>query len=158
VDYSDTNVAPFDAYSLGTSVFAIDKATDESIPIVALTVGGATSSFDVSSTEVETTSNYTYDSGTGQTAINVHYKIAHIEVTRSRFAQALIMCLFLVNWALTTASIYIVVLVVFRREGMDDAVLLLPVTIILTIPTLRGLYPGSPPFGIYIGKSRAIRY
>jgi len=149
-------MAPFDAYSFSISAFVIEKATNESIPIVTFTAGEAPANFDVSSTEVETTNDYAYDSGTGPATINVHSKLVYIEAKRLRSAQILTMCLFLVNWALTTASIYIVVLVVFKRERMNDAVLLLPVTIILTIPTLRSLYPGLPPFGIYIGMSRAL--
>jgi len=156
-DYPDVDTAPFDGYSLSVPAFVIDTVANEPIPIVAFTVGQAPDSFDISSVEVVTTSNYTYDSGTGPTTIAVHSKIAYIEVKRSRFAQALTISLLLVNWALTAASIYIVVLVVFRKERMNDAVLLLPVTIILTIPTLRGLYPGPLPLGIYIGKSRAPR-
>jgi len=157
VDYFNTNVAPFDAYSLSTSVLVIEKATNESIPVVTFAVGEAPVNFGVSSIEVETINSYTYDSGTGPTTINADSRIAHIKVKRTRFARTLTICLFLVNWALTAASVYIVVLVVSRKEGMHDAVLLLPITIILTIPTLRSLYPGPLPFGILIGESRAPR-
>jgi len=157
VDYLDTDIVPFDVHLLGVSMFVIEKETNQSIPIVTLTTGRAPGNFDLSSTEVETTRNYTYDSDTGPTTINVNARIAQIEAKRSRFPQALTMCLFLVNWTLTVGSIYIVVLVIFGRGGINDAVLLLPVTIILTIPTLRSLYPGSPPFGVFIGKSRALR-
>ena len=45
-----------------------------------------------------------------------------------------------------------------RREGVNDTVLLLPVTLVLVIPALRRLYPGSPPFGIYLGRSPAPRF
>ena len=58
----------------------------------------------------------------------------------------------LINWALTIGSIYITFVVIFGKEKIDLAVLVLPVTIILTIPALRALYIGSPPYGIYIGK------
>ena len=137
--------APFDFYLLSVLAFVIEKATNQSIPIVTITVGQAPNNFEVSSTELE--------------ALNggVRSTVAYIEVKRSQFAQAITMCLFLVNWALTTGSIYIVFLVIFRRERINEAVLVLPITIVLTIPTLRNLYPGSPPFGIFIGKSRALR-
>jgi len=149
-------MAPFDTYSFNISAFVIEKATNVSIPIVTLTAGQAPNNFDISSVDAETTSNYTYDSETGPTTINAHSKIAHFKLKRSRSAQTLTICLFLVNWALTVGSVYIV-FTVFRGEETDDAVLLLPVTIVLTIPTLRSLYPGLPPFGIYIGKFRAPR-
>jgi len=151
-------MAPFDTYLLNTLVFVIEKETNKSIPIVKLTAGQAPGNFGISSTEVKTASNYTYDSGTGPTTINVDSKIIRIEAKRSRFAQALTICLFLVSWTLATCSIYIVALVIFRREQMNDAVLLLPVTIALTIPTLRSLYPCSPPINISIGESRVLGY
>jgi len=150
-------MAPFDVYSLSVVMFMINKATNESVPIIAFTTGGAMDNFDISSIGAETTRNYTYDSGAGPTTINVDSKTVHIEAKRTRLVQAVTICLFLINWALTAASIYIVLLVVFGKEEMDDAVLLLPVTIILTIPTLRSLYPGLFPFGIFIGESQAPR-
>ena len=156
VDYLDTTMAPFDVYSLSVLVFVIERATNKPMPIVTLTAGQAPNNFDVSSVEAEMTNNYTYYSGTGPTTISVNSRFAEITAKRSRFARALTICLFLINWALTTGSIYIMVLVVSGRVGVNDAILFLPVTIVLTIPTLRILYPGSPPFGIFIGKSREL--
>jgi hypothetical protein len=67
-----------------------------------------------------TMSTYTYDSGTGQTTMEVHSRVVYIEAKRSRFAQALTLCLFLVNWALSVSSIYIVLLVVYPgRRGQE---------------------------------------
>jgi hypothetical protein len=79
------------------------------------------------------------------------------ETKRTRLAQAFTLCLLLVSWALTIGSIYITLLIVFRTEETDDAVLLFPVTIVLTVPTLRSLDTGSSPFGIVIGKYEALR-
>ena len=157
MDSVDTNMAPFDVCSSSALIFVIEKATNEPVPIIALIAGRAPENFDMSFVEVETISNYTYDSETGPTTINVSSRIVHMEARRSRFTRALTMCLFLVNWALTTCSIYITVLVVFRRVEKHDGTLFLPVTIILTIPTLRDLYPSSLPFGIFLGKTRALR-
>ena len=156
VDYVNTNMAPFDVCSSSALIFVIDKTTNESIPIVTLIAGRAPENFDMSFVEVETTSNYTYGSDTGPTTINVHSRVVHMEARRSRFTRALTMCLFLVNCALTTCSIYITVLVIFRRVEKNDGTLFLPVTIILTIPTLRSLYPSSLPFGIFLGKTRTL--
>ena len=59
--------------------------------------------------------------------------------------------MFAINWVLTLCSVAIA-LVVYRRRGeVKDGVALLPITVILTIPTIRGLYVGSPPFGIDFG-------
>jgi len=155
VDFYSTVLAPFDAYSLTAFAFVIEKATNTSVPILAFAVGDAPGDFVISSVETKTVSGYTYDSGTGPTTIGVHSSMVWIEARRSQIAQAFTMCLLLINWALTVGSIYIMLIVVFRRGGINEAVLLLPVTIILTIPTLRSLYAGSPPFGIFIGKSGA---
>ena len=77
----------------------------------------------------------------------------YITVKRTILAKAFTMCLLLVNTALAIGSAYITLLVVIRREETNEGVLLLPVTIILTIPAIRTLFVGSPPFGIYIGRS-----
>ena len=151
------DMAPFDIYYVTAFAFVIEKATNTAIPIVKFAAGEAPNHFDISSDEMETTSNYTYDSGSGPTMTEVPSKMVFIQATRSLFTRALTMCLFLVNWALTIGSIYIMLIAIFREEGINEAVLLLPITIILTIPTLRSLYPGSPPFGIYIGKPQALR-
>jgi len=155
-EYLNAIMAPFDTYTFSILAFVIDKGSNQSVPIVTFTASQAPNNPNISSVEVETTSNYTYDSETGPATIIVDSRLVHIEATRSWFARALTMCLFLVNWALTVGSIYIV-LVIFGRGGIDDAVLLLPVTIILTIPTLRNLYSCPLSFGIFIGKPRAPR-
>ena len=150
-------MAPFDTSYVAAFAFVIEKATNTAIPIIALVAGEAPNYFDISSKAMETTSNYTYDSGTGETTIEVPSKVIYIQATRSLFTRALTICLLLVNWALTIGSIYIMLIAIFKEEGVNEAVILLPITIILTIPTLRSLYPGSPPFGIYIGKPQALR-
>jgi len=150
VDHVDTYMAPFDVSSSSALIFAVEKATNEPVPIVSLIAGRAPENFALSFVEVEATSNYTYDSGTGSTTITVGSRLARMEARRSRFARTLTMCLFLVNWALATCSIYITVLVVFNRVVTNEGTLFLPVTIILTIPTLRSFYPTSLPFGIFI--------
>jgi len=158
IDYLNRNMVLFDVYSFSVLAFVIEKETNRSVPIVTLAAGQAPDNFHVSSTEVETTTTYTYDSEAGPTTIDVDSRTIRIQVKRSRSAQALTMCLFLVNWALATGSIYIVLFTIFRREEINEAVLLFPVVTILIIPAPRSLYPGSPPFGIFIGKSLALRY
>jgi len=157
IDFFNPTRAPFDAYSLTVFAFVIEKATNKSVPIVTFTAGEAPNNFVISSLQSETMSNYTYNSGTGLTTIKVQSVVTYIKARRSQVAQAFTTCLLLVNYALTVGSIYIVLAVVFKEEKIDAAVLVLPITIILTIPALRNLYPASPPFGIFIGKSRAPR-
>ena len=153
LDVVGPNVVPFDAYSLSALVIVIDKATNRSVPIITIAAGEGPDNFAVSSYDVRARSNYTYDPGTGPTTVEVDSRVVRIKVKRSQLAQAFTMWLLIVSSALTVGSIYLTLLVIFGGEGVDNAVLLLPVTIILTIPALRSLYPGSPPFGIYFGRS-----
>ena len=151
LDIVGLNMVPFDTYSLSALMIVIEKATNKSVPIITFAAGEGPDNFVVSSYDMWTKSNYTYDSGTGPTTVEVDSSVIQIGVKRSQLAQAFTMCLLIVSSALTIGSIYLMFLVIFGREGVDNAVLLLPVTIILTIPALRSLYPGSPPFGIYVG-------
>ena len=149
-----TTVVPFDSYEITALAFAIEKATNQSLPIIAFAAGEGPDGFIVSSHRESVRSNFTYDSGTGPTTVEVASSIALIKIKRSLLARAFTMCLLLVNSGLAVGSTYVMLLVFFRRDELDSTVLLLPVTIVLTIPTLRGLFPNSPPFGIYIGEHK----
>ena len=156
IDGWDKDRVPFDTYYLTVLAFVIEKATNKSVPIITFSAGEGPNGFLVSSSEEQVKSNYTYDSGTGSTTVEVESHVVQIDVGRSKLARAFTMCLLLVDSGLAVGSTYVMLLVFFKRDGLDSTVLLLPVTIVLTIPALRGLYPGSPPFGIYIGRFRAL--
>jgi len=152
------DVAPFDTYALTATVFVIEKATNSSAPIIAFAVGEGSNNFVVSSNSRPTRSSYTYNPGTGPATVEVQSSAMYITVRRSQLAQAFTVCLLLINLALTAGSVYVTILVLTRRERINEGIILFPVTVVLTIPALRNLYPGSPPFGIYIGRSRVIRF
>ena len=156
IDFLASDRAPFDSYLITTLAFVIEKATNKSVPIIRFTAGAAPNGFIVSSTEEPVVSNFNYDSGVGPATMEVPSSVAVITIERSQLARAFTMCLLLLNSGLAIGSTYVMLLVFFRRDELDSGVLLLPVTIVLTIPTLRSLYPGSPPFGIYIGRSCAL--
>ena len=143
------NMIPFDRYQFSTLVVAIDKTTNKSIHIASLSAVEGVESFVVASVQHHGKGG-TFEGPTG--AIEVETGEAEIIVERSMLAQAFTLCLFLINTALAIGSTYITLLVVLRREETNEGVLLLPVTIVLTIPTLRTLFVGSPPFGIFIGR------
>lgn len=147
VDHSLDSLAwdkvPFDSYSFQAFAFVIEKATNKSVPIITFAAGEGPNGFIVSYTEEAVTSTYTYDSGTGPTTVEVPSRIALITIKRSRLALAFTLCLLLVDSGLAVGSAYVMLLVFFRRDALDSTVLLLPVTIVLTIPTLRGLYPNQ---------------
>ena len=147
ISYFDKDSVPFDGLLFTASIVVIDKATNKSLPIIAFEVTDLANYFVISSSDSSTTGGVLDDSGW-----------MWFEAKRSIFARAFTMCMFLINWALTMGSVYITILVVaLRKEKIDAAFLLLPVTIVLTVPTLRGLYVGSPPFGVYIGKFLVLR-
>jgi len=156
LDYAALDTVPFDVYVLKTFVFVIERATNESVPILKFAAGEGPDNFVLSSVGGQTNNTWTYDPGTGPTTVVVESSWIEITVKRSQLARAFTVCLLLVNTALTAGSVYVTLLVVVRREGVNDALLLLPVSTILTIPALRGLYVGSPPFGIYLGTPLAL--
>ena len=96
------------------------------------------------------TSKFTYDTGNGTVTVDVESRALVLTVSRSVLAQAFTVCLLLVNWALTVGTLYILLAVLMRKEKMKDAVLALPITVMLTIPTIRALFVGAPPFGILL--------
>ena len=157
MDNPSATMVPFDVFSVDTSVFVIDRTTNESVPIISCTAIGVVDDFLISSNNIPAKTDFAYYNGTKPMVVEVDAQMISIKAKRSQLAKAFTLCLFLINWTLTAASIYITLLVVFRREKMDAAVLLLPVTLVLTIPTLRSLYVGSPPFGIFIGKFWVLR-
>lgn len=159
VDSFATGPTPFDVYVLTLFAFVVERATNRSVPIITFAVGEAPDNFVISSVEtMRTKNNYTYDTRVGPATVEVESSMIDVEVKRSQLARAFTLCLLIVNWALTVGSTYVTLLAVFREGDVNEAVLLFPVTIVLTIPALRNLYVGSPPFGIYIGESRALRF
>lgn len=156
MDYWVQSVVPFDWYQFDASVFVIEKATNKSVPIIAFTAGDGPDNSVVSSTSEPTESWFTYDNGMGPNTIVASSSVVSVIIKRSWLAQAFILSMFLVNWALTLGSVYITLLIVTKKTKIDPVVLLFPVTLVLTIPTLQNLYVGSPPFGIYIGQYRAV--
>jgi len=152
------DMAPFDTYDAAATMFAIDKATNETVPIITFAAGWGPKNFLVSSENWGTLSNFTYDNGTGPTTVEVESSFIIITVKRSQLARAFTICMLLINSALTAGSVYVTVLVLTKkgREGVNEGIFLFPISVVLTIPTLRSLYPGSHPFGLYIGGSRAL--
>ena len=147
---------PFDYLAFNAVLFVIEKATNRSLPITAFAAGEGAENFVSSSSEMSATkSRFTYDSGAGPTTVEVDSRTSRIKAERSRLAKAFTICMLVVNTALAIGSTYITLLVVSRggeNEGSADGICLLPVTIILTVPAIRSLYVGAPPFGIYIGR------
>ena len=147
--------APFDDYRINAFAFAIDKATNKSVHITRFTTADPLNNFVTFSHDMETVSDFAYETGNG-TAVTIQAESRAMEVVvyRSILAQAFTMCMLLVNWALTIGALYVTPVMLVRRERMSEAVLALPITVVLTIPAIRSLFIGSPPFGILLGMLR----
>ena len=156
LDFVTLEAVPFDAYLLTAFVFVIERATNKSVPILRFAAGDGPDDFVLSSVNRRMNSTWTYDSETGPTTVVVESNVIDITVKRSQLARAFTICLLFINTALTVGSVYVTLLVIVRREAVNDALLLLPVSTVLTIPALRSLYVGSPPFGIYLGMFPAL--
>ena len=89
---------PSEDYTLNALVFAIDKATNESVHITRLIHSTALSRFRVIRRRQEA---HTYDTGNGTTTVDVESRASVLTISRSDLARAFKMCLLLVNWVLT---------------------------------------------------------
>lgn len=147
-------IAPFDDYVLNAFVFAIDKATNESVHITRFTTADPLNNFVTVSLDTETVNEFTYETGSGVMTIQAESRALEVRIHRSILAQAFTMSMLLVNWALTVGSLYLTLVMLVKRERMSEAVLALPITVVLTIPAIRALFIGSPPFGILLGTLR----
>ena len=131
---------PFDGYQLDTMFVALDANTNESLPILALLPISATNNFrPVLSYDDEAV---TYNATGGE----VRARAMEVAFERTGFAKAYVVTLFLVNWALTAVVAFITVSAIVAKD-MSEGIILLPISVILTIPQLRALWDGAPAFG-----------
>jgi len=145
-------LAPNDEYSFSAFVFVIERTTNKSIPIDTFEIQTTgPGDFGTKSDSFSTTNAFTYNAGSGPITVNVTSSTMFASVVRSAPARALTYSMFAINWILVVCSI-VTTSVAFNRGGekSDVGITLLPITVILTIPTIRSLYVGSPSFGIYL--------
>jgi len=139
-------------------VFVVEKATNKSIPITTFAVGDTgPADFTTASVEVPTRNQFTYDTEDGSTTAEVDSHTIFVTVKHSTRTRALTFSMFAINWVLTLCSATIASIVVRRRGKVEGGVALLPITVILSTPTIRSLYVGSPPFGIFLGTHQSFR-
>ena len=138
-------LAPYDDYVFDVAAFVIDTATNQSLPILKLSAADPTDNFyadDQTDWDTESTFN----------GVRVLSRHLEMRIKRSSLSKIFTIFLLLINWFLTAGCLRITLLSVVGHREMGEGVLLLPITVILTIPALRALYVGSPPFGTYLGK------
>jgi len=142
--------APFDRYVLNAFAFVIDTATNQSVPITKFAIADPLNNFVTYSIDSPTTSKFTYDAGQGPITIDVESRAVELDIRRGVLSKTFTMCMWIVNWALTAGTIYTTLVTLIDPRKMSDAVLALPITVILTIPAIRALYVGAAPFGILL--------
>lgn len=154
IDYGYQYPAPDDQYTFSVLTFVIEPATNESIPILELLLfdsgpGDLTTETNVTR---HLTSQFTYDAGSGPTTVVAISEALHVTIVRSASARVLTYSVFAINWILEFCSVITTIAAFSRRGGKSDVgITLLPVTVVLSIPAIRNLFVGSPPFGIYLG-------
>ena len=156
VGSGDRWIIPFDHWGFEATAFVVESATNKSVPIT-LAAGnvdpGDLSDFTTRCTTVQTKTVFTYETGTGPTTVEVESHTTFARVKRTARARALTVSMFAINWVLALFSVAVAMSLVLKKN-MKEGFAFLPVTIVLSIPAIRGLYVGSPPFGIYLGARR----
>jgi len=151
-------VVPFKHYGFNTSVFAIDPLTNGSIQIAMFGILDTLGDYVIRSYDVADTTKFTYESEDGLVTTEVESRVLRAEIERSAIAKAFMICLFIGNWAVTVSSVYTTALVVSGKLEATSVIAALPFSALLTIPTIRSLYIGSPPLGFSVGKPRLCHF
>ncbi|KAJ7105996.1 hypothetical protein C8R44DRAFT_745644 [Mycena epipterygia] len=155
ITYSDQQfVYPFDDYESRNTFIAFTPSADGSIsnatflPILNVAAVDASETFVPSHNYLSPVPNASVMFNGIQ--IDKAY-VFMLTVRRSLLAKVFTIAIFLLNWGLVVSVMYItVVAYVSKDRNLGDWALAAPLTIILTIPGLRGLFVGDPPFGILL--------
>lgn len=131
---------PWDFYMLDTSFIAVNHNTNASLPIARLAPVDFADTFspDFSDAAVISTFNGT---------ANTPGRYTHLTIRRSPLTKAFNVTIFVVNWALAFMVLFITSAAYWSKRDMPDQLMLLPVSVVLTVPALRALMIGAPPFG-----------
>ena len=147
-------VVPFEHHSFHASAFAIDPLTNSSIQIAMFGIFDALGDYVIRSYDAAGTTKFTYESGDGLVTTEVESCVMRAKIERSAIAKAILICLFIGNWAVTVSSVYTTALVMFGKLEANSMIAALPFSALLAIPTIRSLYISSPPLGFSVGKPR----
>ncbi|KAF8586592.1 hypothetical protein K439DRAFT_1631476 [Ramaria rubella] len=144
-DYDHLFLYPFDVYTIFTNFLVTDNVTGAAVPLLNLIPYGSSDGFFPQQEGVQTlsvTSNGTIAPS----------RYVRISLQRPSLVVAFVMILFLVNWGLTFTVLYITIMAFFGNQ-VSESILLLPLSVIITIPTFRSLWDGAPQFGLLLGNS-----
>ena len=130
---------PFEVYQLRTTFVAFNTATNTSLPIVSLAFSDSVNNFQPQVNESDTQTNV------NNTLVNS--RATHLTIKRTTSAKVFVIFILVSNWSLTAAIVYITYLAMRSKTRLGDGIVLLPVTIILTLPQLRQFFFDAPPIG-----------
>ncbi|PSR77114.1 hypothetical protein PHLCEN_2v8059 [Hermanssonia centrifuga] len=138
---------PFDTYFLDTSIVALDSDAQKSFHIISLKPVDSTNNF---FPYVVTDGPAWLRDSSGAEQFEGRY--LRMTFRRTILTQFFIVALFSVNWGLT---LVVVLITIWANDGneVNDSILVLPLSVILTIPALRALWVGAPGFdscGIFL--------
>jgi len=83
----------------------------------------------------------------------VESRVLQTGIKRSAVAKVFAICLLVINWSLTIGSVYITLLVAYKKLGTNSMVTAVPFSFLLTVPAIRSLYFSPAPLGLSVGKS-----
>ncbi len=132
---------PFDRYRAVTNFFAINSNNNTSLPISHLVFTDFANNFDPKTVE--------HPSRTVFNGSFVDSFTSVLSLERTANAQLYTVMLFLLNWALTGMTVYITMLIQIG-EALGEGIVVLPLTILLILPMIRGMFVESPPFGEFL--------
>jgi hypothetical protein len=126
-----------------TVVLAVDHDTNETLTIERVGL-------------VDFSNNFfpTFKDSASQSSFNgasVPSRVIHLILRRAALAKAFALVIFGVNWGLTAMVLYLSLAGIQRGSDLSEGDLFFPATIILTVPSLRALMVGNPPFGTFLG-------
>jgi len=142
--------APNDWYSFTAFTFVIERDTNKSAPITYFDLANSgAGDFSVQSEPdgVPSSNEFTYN---GSTTVEVDSYTLYPTIRRSKRGKALTFFMFAINWMMALCSMITTSIIFDQAGGVRDGIALLPITVILVIPAIRNLYPGAPPFGIFL--------
>ena len=158
VIYNNQYFSPNDVYGFQAFFFAFNNATNNTLSLsIAIESNGAgdfSTVLDVEHAHMNTTDIYPI--GGGPPTEQIKYYTLNGNIVHSLRARAITYSMFSINWILTLCSMIVTSVTFSPQRRVKEVVAILPVTVILTIPVIRNLYSGSPPYGILLGKHRKL--
>lgn len=137
---------PFDGYQMEVTFVARDHDTSDALPILGARIISSTNNMNFFLHYDRATEQR--NATTGETSTSRTMELA---LGRNGFTKAFVVTLFIVNWALTVVCAYITISALVGI-ALSESIVVLPVSVILTIPTLRALWIDAPGFGLLLGK------